>query len=107
VRLQLTFGHLAALIASEKDVILAHALLDIVCQLAPSDTSRAHRPATEAKIAVPAAPPANGTTLEDAEVTVFPVVLTLSHRPGNDPAAGRVTVQAALKIISLSVANTV
>ena len=69
-----------------------------------------HFPAVAERMAVPAAPPANGTTLLAADTTVLAViVLTEISRPGNEDAAGRVrvTVPAKLAIRWVSVAATV
>ena len=66
----------------------------MICQFVPSETSVAHAPSVAGKIAVPAASPVLGTTLLDAETTVWAVItLIVNSRPVHEDAAGRVTVQ--------------
>jgi hypothetical protein len=65
---------------------------DMMTQFVPSLTSSAYLPAVAVKIAVPAAPPASGTTLLDAESTVCAcVVFNSSDLPVFAEADGSVT----------------
>ena len=67
----------------------------MMTQLVPSDTKVAQAPEAAPKIAVPAAPPAIGTTLLDAELSAWAwVFLKFTVRPTQSEAAGSVTPQA-------------
>src|SRR5262245_24872223 len=84
----------------------------IISQLVPFDTSSAQLPATAAMMAVLAAPPARGTTLEALDVTVCVPdrFLMRISRPGKDDAVGSVTTQldpALLQVRLFSLAATV
>jgi hypothetical protein len=62
-------------------------------QLVPSDCIVAHLPAEFARIAVPAAPPASGTTFDATLTTVWAcTVLTVTDLPGKLDALGSVSV---------------
>src|SRR5258706_4842476 len=70
-----------------------HQLPAMICQLEPSDFRSAHLPAVAARIAVPAAPPTRGTTLEASDTTVCAwIVRIVSSRPGTAAADSRVSV---------------
>jgi hypothetical protein len=82
----------------------------MMIQLVPSLTSVAYLPAVAARIPVPAAPPASGTTLEEAETTVnAAIVLSMISRPVQALAVGNVTVieAAPLQINQFSAMPTV
>jgi len=72
-------------------------LLDAACiiiQLVPSDTIVAQFPTTPSKIAVPAVVLSIGTTLLDADTSVWACIfLNVNSRPVQLEAAGSVTVQ--------------
>src|SRR4249920_153819 len=79
-------------------------------QLVPSETSSAHLPAVAARMAVPAEPPINGTTLDVADTTVNAAMVRMRmDRPAHAVAVGSVTVMLAppLQTISRSDAATV
>src|SRR6185369_4295711 len=100
-----SLGHLK--FANAGFVSFAHQFAAMICQLVPSLRSSAHFPAVAARIAVPAAPPASGMTLEVADTTVCAaMVLSFRMRPGLSDADGRVSVHVpdALKIIAASMA---
>ena len=77
----------------------------------PSLTSVAHLPAVALRIAVPAEPPASGTTTPgDGQTTVFAVIVfTIISRPVQSEAVGKVSVivPLPLQIIQLVVSATV
>ena len=71
-------------------------------QFVPSLTIVAHLPAVADNIAVPAEPPANGTILLDADITVLLVIVFIKNSvPVEEDALGNVKVQVpALFIIT-------
>src|SRR5574343_2004826 len=66
----------------------------MMTQLDPSLTMVAQLPAAAPVMVVPAAPPAAGTTLDEADTTEnATVVLNVMRRPVQEDAAGSVTTQ--------------
>jgi hypothetical protein len=69
----------------------------MMTQLVPFDTNSAHAPSVAGKIAVPAASPSIGTTLDVLDITVCAwMVLIVNSRPSQLAALGKVIVVDAL-----------
>ena len=74
----------------------------MMTQFVPSQIKCAHEPEVKSRIAVPAAPPARGTTFELAEFTKLDEVCFIHNTlPADDAGVGRVKVKFPATLVEI------